>query len=100
MSSFATESCCGMIRLIPRRTLHHVDYGVALLRRQTLRQIPADTASDLAGLYAALVVRGRMIGYEVHTRFYEIGTPASLEETRGLLQRQGRTELTTMSYCQ
>jgi NDP-sugar pyrophosphorylase family protein len=69
----------------PTPDMRHVDYGVALLRSPALRRIPADRPSDLADLYRTLVAEGRMIGYEVHTRFYEIGTPASLEETRAYL---------------
>jgi NDP-sugar pyrophosphorylase family protein len=62
--------------------MDYIDYGVALLRRPALAPIPADRPSDLAGLYSALVEEGRMVGYEVTNRFYEIGTPAALEEAR------------------
>jgi len=60
----------------------HIDYGVALLRRAVLDRIPADVPFDLADLYRDLVAEGRMSGYEVTNRFYEIGTPEGLEETR------------------
>jgi hypothetical protein len=33
-----------------------------------------------------LVDRGEMIGYEVHRRFYEIGSPQGLLETARYLQ--------------
>ena len=70
----------------PTPEMDYIDYGVALLRRRTLDRIPADRPSDLAELYSALVAEGRMIGYEVTNRFYEIGTPASLEEARRYLE--------------
>jgi NDP-sugar pyrophosphorylase family protein len=41
---------------------------------------------DLADLYHTLVEKGRMVGYEVSQRFYEIGSPAGLEERRAYLQ--------------
>ncbi len=63
----------------------HVDYGVALLRRDALRRIPPNESFDVADLYTQLVGDGQMIGYEVTQRFYEIGTPASLEEARAYL---------------
>jgi NDP-sugar pyrophosphorylase family protein len=69
--------------------MEYIDYGVALLRRPVLARIPADRPSDLAGLYSALVEEGRMIGYEVTNRFYEIGTPAALEEARQYLAGRG-----------
>jgi NDP-sugar pyrophosphorylase family protein len=65
--------------------MKYIDYGVALLRREALMRVPADEPFDLARLYSELVAERRMIGYEVHQRFYEIGTPASLEETRAYL---------------
>jgi NDP-sugar pyrophosphorylase family protein len=60
----------------------YIDYGVAILTRQTVLQIPPGEAYDLARLYETLVEAGKMEGYEVHERFYEIGTPASLAEAR------------------
>jgi NDP-sugar pyrophosphorylase family protein len=69
----------------------HIDYGVALLRRVAALRIPADRPSDLADLYAELSAEGKMIGYEVADRFYEIGTPASLAEADAFLSsRVGR----------
>jgi NDP-sugar pyrophosphorylase family protein len=66
--------------------MRYIDYGVGLLRTAALSRVPADRPHDLAELYTALVDEGRMIGYEVTNRFYEIGTPASLEEARLYLQ--------------
>lgn len=65
----------------------HIDYGVALLRREALERIPPDQPYDLADLYRDLVAEGRMVGHEVTERFYEIGSPHGLEETRLYLQR-------------
>jgi NDP-sugar pyrophosphorylase family protein len=70
----------------PTPEMDYIDYGVALLRRRTLDRIPADRPSDLTELYSSLVAEGRMIGFEVTNRFYEIGTPASLEEARRYLE--------------
>jgi len=68
------------------RAMHHVDYGVALLRRAALERIPPARQYDLADLYSSLVAEGAMMGFEVANRFYEIGTPAALEETRKFLE--------------
>jgi NDP-sugar pyrophosphorylase family protein len=71
-----------------RRTpeMQHVDYGVALLTRSVAERIPPARSYDLAELYGRLVAEGLMQGYEVNNRFYEIGTPDSLEETRSHLR--------------
>jgi NDP-sugar pyrophosphorylase family protein len=65
--------------------MNYIDYGVALLRYEAVRRIPVDRPFDLAELYTSLVSGGRMIGYEVFNRFYEIGTPPALEEARKYL---------------
>ena len=66
--------------------MEYIDYGVALLRKEALERIPPDRPYDLAELYAGLVADRQMAGYEVTNRFYEIGTPESLEETRRYLE--------------
>jgi NDP-sugar pyrophosphorylase family protein len=60
--------------------MDYIDYGVALLRHAAAKRIPTDRPFDLAELYTSLVADGRMVGHEVTNRFYEIGTPAALEE--------------------
>jgi NDP-sugar pyrophosphorylase family protein len=69
----------------PVPEMKHIDYGVALLLRQVVADIPAGATVDLAEVYRDLVAEGRMVGYAVTQRFYEIGTPAGLEETRSYL---------------
>jgi NDP-sugar pyrophosphorylase family protein len=65
--------------------MDYIDYGVALLRHRVLERVPVGQPFDLAALYSELVEEGKMAGYEVTNRFYEIGTPAALEEARRYL---------------
>jgi NDP-sugar pyrophosphorylase family protein len=69
--------------------MDYIDYGVGILRRDALAEVPEDRPSDLAELYTRMVEQRRMIGYEVTNRFYEIGTPAALEEARRYLATRG-----------
>jgi NDP-sugar pyrophosphorylase family protein len=69
----------------PTPDMAHIDYGAAILRREALARLPADRPSDLADLYHELTEEGKMVGHEVTRRFYEIGSPAGLEETRAYL---------------
>jgi NDP-sugar pyrophosphorylase family protein len=66
--------------------MQHIDYGLSLLRREALAHLSAEGPCDLADLYGELIARGRMAGHEVTRRFYEIGSPAGLAETRAYLQ--------------
>jgi len=70
--------------------MHYIDYGVAILRREALDRIPRDQPYDLATLYTQLVAEGQMTGFEVTNRFYEIGTPTSLEEARRYLETRAQ----------
>jgi len=60
----------------------HIDYGLGVLNARVFDAYPADTALDLAGIYQDLIARGELTGFEVDKRFYEIGSPKGLEETR------------------
>jgi len=70
----------------PTPDMKHIDYGLAVLRMEALAKIPAGRAFDLADLYKDLISRGEMLGYEVRQRFYEIGSPEGLRETRIYLE--------------
>jgi NDP-sugar pyrophosphorylase family protein len=65
--------------------MHYIDYGAALLRAEALELIQ-ERPYDLANLYYRLVEDRLMLGYEVTQRFYEIGSPAGLEEASRYFQ--------------
>jgi NDP-sugar pyrophosphorylase family protein len=69
--------------------MRYIDYGVQLLRREALLHLSPGEPADLADIYRDLAAAGRLIGYEVTNRFYEIGTPQSLEEARRALGGAG-----------
>jgi Nucleoside-diphosphate-sugar pyrophosphorylase involved in lipopolysaccharide biosynthesis/translation initiation factor 2B, gamma/epsilon subunits (eIF-2Bgamma/eIF-2Bepsilon) len=63
--------------------MHYIDYGVSILRPESVRaRIPAETPSDLADVMNALSLEQQLAGYEAHHRFFEIGSPAGLEDLR------------------
>jgi len=66
--------------------MHHIDYGLGLLRARALDGWPRDDVVDLAAVYGRLVAQNQLAGYEVKQRFYEIGSPAGLRELDGLLR--------------
>ena len=70
----------------PTPDMRHIDYGLSILRQEALAGIPRDRPFDLADVYRELVAGGRLSGYEVTRRFYEIGSPAGLVETRRFLE--------------
>ena len=68
--------------------MRHIDYGLGAFRHSAFAGRGDDEAFDLAAVYQDLLARDDLAGYEVPTRFYEIGSPAGLEETREHLARK------------
>jgi NDP-sugar pyrophosphorylase family protein len=57
--------------------MQYIDYGLSCFRREVF---DAATPSDLAVLFHDLSVAGRLAAFEVHERFYEIGSPEGLRD--------------------
>jgi N-acetyl-alpha-D-muramate 1-phosphate uridylyltransferase len=74
-----------------RSDMNHIDYGLGALHADALAGYPAGERLDLAAVYQQLLARRQLAGYEVAERFYEIGSPAGLEETRRYLESQEKT---------
>ena len=58
----------------------YIDYGLGALRHEALAGDSTQTALDLADVYHDLSLRNELAGYEMHERFYEIGSPKGLQE--------------------
>ena len=71
----------------PSKDMAYIDYGLGVLSADVLLDYPEDQAFDLAELYHRLSLDGRLAGYEVFERFYEIGSLEGLKETEEYLQR-------------
>ncbi len=57
--------------------MQYIDYGLSCLHRSLF---DAATPSDLSVLFHQLSLAGRLAGFQVHQRFYEIGSPAGLRD--------------------
>lgn len=68
----------------------YIDYGLGALQAKAFDAYPKDTAIDLAAIYQGLLARNELAGFEVTQRFYEVGSPAGLEETRRYLSAKER----------
>jgi len=69
-----------------RSDLSYIDYGLSAFRRDVVAEIPAVGKYDLADLLHRLSVDGRLAGFEVQERFYEVGSPAGLADLEALLK--------------
>jgi NDP-sugar pyrophosphorylase family protein len=73
----------------PAAEFQYIDYGLLAMRRSVIAarvpapgaaQTKAEDKADLADLLHALSRAGELAGLEVRERFYEIGSPAGLQE--------------------
>ena len=79
----------GVIRCYSKKArlseMHHIDWGLGMLKASVVATQPLDEPWDLAELYEELSTSGRLAGYEMTRRFYEIGSFEGLAETNRLL---------------
>jgi NDP-sugar pyrophosphorylase family protein len=71
----------------PGPEMLHIDYGLGILSAPVLLERKAGVPFDLAEVYHSLSVAGKLAGFEVFDRFYEIGSQAGLQETEAFLAR-------------
>jgi len=64
----------------------HIDWGLGMLRASAVASRPMGKPWDLAELYEELSTSGRLAGYEMTRRFYEIGSFKGLAEISRLLK--------------
>ena len=86
----------------PTGDMHHIDWGLGILSKPAFEQFfphrsggPAaggPVSFDLADLYQSLVSCQKLMGFEVFTRFYEMGSPQGLAELREWLQQRGKMD--------
>ena len=65
----------------PNSYMRHIDYGLAVVSKKIFDQYKANITFDLADVYHQLSKVGQLAGFEVHERFYEIGSHTGLKET-------------------
>ncbi|MFZ5781008.1 MAG: sugar phosphate nucleotidyltransferase [Pseudomonadota bacterium] len=59
----------------------HIDYGLLVVSRGLVAErIPPGTVADLADVLGQLSRQGDLAGYEVIERFYEVGSPAGIDD--------------------
>jgi NDP-sugar pyrophosphorylase family protein len=64
----------------PKPEMAYIDYGLGVVSSMVFDRYPANKAFDLADVYQDLSATGNMAGFEVHERFYEIGSHPGLKE--------------------
>ena len=66
---------------MPSPDMDYIDYGLGVVASQALSNFSSTGPFDLADVYQQLSFDGQLAGYEIYSRFYEIGSYTGLKET-------------------
>jgi NDP-sugar pyrophosphorylase family protein len=66
----------------------HIDYGMLLFRREAFAPREEGAPFDLGDVLQDLATAGSLDAFEVHERFHDIGTVASLRETEAYVRQR------------
>ena len=73
----------------PKPSMAYIDYGLGVISSRVLQTRAVDEVFDLAEIYHELSMQGQLAGYEVHERFYEIGSHSGLHEAEKYFSKKG-----------
>lgn len=69
----------------PKPDMDYIDYGLSVIPAALLSAYPESGPFDLSDFYHDCSLQRSMLGYEVFSRFYEIGTHQGWSETTNFL---------------
>lgn len=73
-----------------RQEMSFIDYGLSVLSQKALVNYPVNQVFDLDEVYYLLSIKRQLGGYQVHERFYEIGSPQGLKETEDYFREKNK----------
>jgi NDP-sugar pyrophosphorylase family protein len=65
----------------------YIDYGLSVFNRSVFEPYPAGSPAELSDICTNLSSAGLLAGYEVHERFYEIGSLQGIEDFSEFIER-------------
>jgi NDP-sugar pyrophosphorylase family protein len=66
----------------------YIDFGLSLFKSEVFKEIKKGTYLDLADLCEELAENGKLAGFEVKNRFYEVGSKEGIEDFARYLGEQ------------
>ena len=77
-------------KTINKPEMQYIDYGLGILKSSIFDQYSNKDSFDIAEVYNNLSLIGKLQGYEVYERFYEIGSYQGIEDTEQYLLKIGK----------
>lgn len=75
----------------PKPNMHYIDFGLSIISSSMFDKYPIHKPFDLADFYHQASLDGLLMGHEVSSRFYEIGSREGWEETSRFLSKDLNT---------
>ncbi|MDD1729673.1 MAG: NTP transferase domain-containing protein [Methanospirillum sp.] len=69
-------------------SMEYIDFGLIVVQKRVFDRYPANEPFDLSLLLSRLVDEGQILGHEVPTRFFEIGSPSGIKETEEYIRKR------------
>ena len=83
----------GLVRVYDKRNrtpeMEYIDYGLLILNTDLFMGMPEGHPFDLAELLTSVAAEGRLRGYEVRERFFEIGSHNGLRDFECYVREHG-----------
>jgi len=67
--------------------MEHIDYGLSIFKKEDLKLLPSDGASDLSALHLALIADKQLLAFPVEQRFYQVGSFGGIEEFKTYIKK-------------
>lgn len=85
--SYSNSKIVEYDKVNPKSQMRHIDYGLAYLNSDIFNSFTDPEPVDLSILYSNLSKSGRLCGFEVYERFYEIGSVSGLKDFTEYMER-------------
>ena len=72
--------------------MRYIDYGLSAMQAEVLTRYEDGAVFEVADAFSALAGEGKLAGFEVTGRFYEIGSPAGIADTERYLSSHSLVE--------
>ena len=73
--------CVSYNKKNPPKNMNYIDYGLNVVKDSIFKNFPSNKAFDLSDIFEDLSNKNLLAGFEIHDRFYEIGSIKGLNDT-------------------
>ena len=80
-NAYFKDKCVKYNKKKPQKNMDYIDYGLNIVKNSIFSDFPSNEVFDLADVFENLSNKSLLAGFEIHDRFYEIGSIKGLNDT-------------------